>query len=168
MLSSVAHAQVFQTQAQALHEVFLSANVLRQELFLTPEQKSMIEQRARSKLDSQLLVYYQAMRDGKNLGYAFFDTHVVRTQPETLLVVLDAESRVTSICTLAFNEPQDFLPPQRWLKLFQGRTLSDALWLKQDIVAVAGSTLSSWATLKAVRRALAVYDVMIRSKDSIP
>jgi len=92
------------------------------------------------------------------------DVHVVRTQPEAVLVVLGPDGMVASTILLAFGEPLDYLPPGRWLRQFDRKTLSPDLALGQGIAAITGATLSAYGITDSVRRALAVYQVMLAAK----
>ena len=155
MLSSPAEARLIQPKDQALKEIFGDEAYTRKEVFLSDEQKSLIEEKSKSKLDSKLLVYYQSTQ-----LQAFLDTHVVRTQPETALIVINRKGQVETIKITSFNEPLDYLPPARWLGLFRAKEFSERLWLKQDVDAIAGATFSSWALVKAVRRSLVLHEII--------
>jgi hypothetical protein len=112
-----------------------------------------------------MVTCYVGERGGAVQGYAFFETQVVRTLPATFMVVLDPGGRVRTVQILAFHEPSDYQPPDRWLRQFRGRALGRGLAVGQDIVGIAGSTLSSQAVTAGVRRILAVYDVLLRPSD---
>ncbi len=93
------------------------------------------------------------------MGYAIFDTHIVRTLPETFLVVLTPQGNVAATHLLAFYEPPEYAPPARWLEQFHDATLTDDLRVGRGIVAITGSTLTSEAVTGGIRRALAIYNV---------
>ena len=52
-----------------------------------------VEQRARVRLASRLVTMYVGRKDGAIVGYAFIETHTVRSLPETILVVIDPDGR---------------------------------------------------------------------------
>ena len=62
------------------------------------------------KVPSAVWTYYVGLASGAVTGYAYFDTHVVRTMPETMMAVLTPEGSVRSAELLAFAEPDDYLP----------------------------------------------------------
>ena len=103
---------------------------------------------------------YHATRNGKDAGTAYFDSHVVRTLPETLMVVVDPQGKVTRVEVLAFAEPEDYLPPGAWYGQFLGQGLSDDLALGHRIRSVTGASLTARATTEAVRRVLAIHQVL--------
>jgi len=67
---------------------------------------------------------------------------------------------VSRIEVLSFQEPEDYLPLPQWYAQFPGRPLEDELSLKRGIRPVAGATLTTNATLDAVRRVLALHRVL--------
>ena len=58
-------------------------------MFLTPSQQKQVLTRAAVEVPSALVARYVATKDGKVVGRAYVDTHVVRTKRESLLVSLD-------------------------------------------------------------------------------
>lgn len=147
---------------QAFEKVFPNSKIVKKNHFLSEKEKNSIQKLARSKVSSDLVDYYVAYQQNQIKGYLLIDTHLVRTKSQTLLIVLSPNGTVRKLLTLAFHEPQDYRVPIRWLNLFENQNLTDSLWMKQDIDAVSGSTLTSWAVLKSVRRALAIYQVLLR------
>jgi hypothetical protein len=158
-----AGAQVFMTRQEALRWAFPDADrVESQNFVLTDDQVRRVEERARAKLDSKLVTLYSGVRDGRILGYALIDVHTVRTLPEAFLVVLDPDGGVRRLRVLAFHEPQEYRPPDRWLAQFEGKTPEAPLRLQRDVHGIAGSTLSSQAVTGGVRRALALHEILVR------
>ncbi len=104
-------AKVFLSADEALRLVFKGCPVERQTAFLTADQLARARQLSGSDIKSALINPYRATCDGKDAGTAYFDTHVVRTLPETLMVVVDPQGKVSRVEVLAFAEPEDYLPP---------------------------------------------------------
>ncbi|HYC01005.1 MAG TPA: FMN-binding protein [Candidatus Limnocylindrales bacterium] len=160
-----AGATVFHARDEALQLAFPDADrVEPQNHYLTDEQRAQIEKRARAKVESSLVTVYTGHRGGELLGYAIFDTHIVRTLPETFLVVLSPAGEVRATHVLAFHEPLEYLPTERWLGLFKGKTAADELRLGQEIAAITGSTLSAQAVTDGIRRVLAIHAVLLQGK----
>ena len=78
------------------------------------------------------------------------------------MVVVDPSGQVRSVEMLAFYEPEDYLPPQKWLGLFQNKPLNDEMWVKRGIRNVTGATLTTQAITEAVRRSLATWEVALK------
>lgn len=155
---------VFHARDEALNLAFPGADrVEGRDFFLGPEQRSAIEERAKAALDSNLLTVYEGWANGDLVGYAIFDSHLVRTLPETFLVVLSPSGAVKATHVLAFYEPLEYLPSDRWLRLFDDRRVDDDLHVGRGIAAITGSTLSSRAVAGGIRRALAIHAVLLDS-----
>ena len=163
VLPPAGHAKVFYSRDEALPLAFPDADRIEaRDFFLTPEQRAEIEHRAKAALDSDLITVYVGHRGDQLLGYAMLDTHIVRTLPETFLVVLTADGRVAATHVLAFYEPTEYLPGPRWLEQFRSQPLSDDLQIGRGIAAITGSTLTSRAVTSGIRRALAIHAVLLR------
>jgi integrase len=157
-----ARGKVFYTRAEALELAFPGAERVDSETYvLREEQIRRIEALARSSLESPLVKIYTGMRGGEILGYAVIDIHNVRTLPEAFMVVLTPGGAVRSLRVLAFHEPLDYLPNDRWYSQFGEKSLEQPLRVGGDIHGVVGATLSARATTRGVRRALAFYEVLL-------
>ncbi|GIW43698.1 MAG: hypothetical protein KatS3mg077_0980 [Candidatus Binatia bacterium] len=165
LLAGSGRALVLHSRDEALALAFPDATEIQPlDFYLTPEQRSEIEHLARAKLDSNLITVYAGYKDGQATGYALLDTHVVRTLPETLLIVLSPQGEVRATHLLAFYEPPEYAPPEAWLKKFAGKTLKRETEAGRTVDAIAGSTLTARAAANAVTRALAVYAVLLAER----
>jgi hypothetical protein len=165
ILGGSATAKVFYAQDEALAVAFPEADAIDRRTFvLTDAQAKQIESLARARLESRVITVHVGKHQGKVLGFALIDVHIVRTQPEAVMVVLSPEGQVESTMILAFHEPLDYLPANRWLKQFEKRTLTPDLSVGQGIAAITGSTLSANGVTDSARRALAIYQVMLDRK----
>lgn len=155
-----AEARVLLTVSEALELAFPGAEVERGTVFLTAAEAARVAEAAGSPLASAIVHPYVARREGELVGTAYFDNHVVRTLPETVMVVVDAGGAVVRIEVLSFDEPPDYLPREAWYRQFQGRGLDAELELRRAIRPVTGATLTARATTDAARRALALHAVL--------
>jgi len=163
---SPASGKVYLTKDEALNFTFPDAEgIERKTLFLTDEEVKKIETLSKAKIESKLFTYYIAMGKEGILGYAIFGSHIVRTKPEVYMVVINPDGSVNHIKILAFYEPEEYLPPKRWFEQFNGKVLDDNLWTKRGISAVTGATLSANGITQEVRKALAVFQIMILKKE---
>ena len=71
---------------------------------------------------SKYLVSYEARIDKELQGVAFFDTHVVRTQPETVMVAISPKGVILRTEVVQFREPQEYAAPERWTRQLVGQT----------------------------------------------
>jgi Na+-translocating ferredoxin:NAD+ oxidoreductase RnfG subunit len=156
-------AKVFFSRSEALELAFPDADRVETETYiLDDDQVERIRGLARSDLDSKLVKVYTGYRSGELLGYAVIDIHQVRTLPEAFMVVLSPEGTVRSLRVLAFHEPLDYLPSERWYEQFGDKALDQQIKLGGDVHGVIGATLSARATTRGVRRVLAYYEVLIQ------
>jgi len=161
LVASGARGEVFASANEALAAAFPSARIEKRSVLLSDAQVLAVEQRSQAKLESRIATLYTAWQEARVLGYAFVDVHQVRTLPEALLVVISPEGRVAQTRMLAFHEPKDYLPPVRWLRQFERRELAPDLRVGGTVHGIAGATLSTRAVTNGVRRALALYEVLV-------
>jgi Na+-translocating ferredoxin:NAD+ oxidoreductase RnfG subunit len=161
-LAAPAAAKVFLTQEEAMKLAFPGAAVERRTAFLRGAEQKDAAALSGGAAPSALAVAYVATKDGRLVGTAYFDTHVVRTQPETLMVVVTPEGTIARVEVLSFSEPEDYLPRGHWYAQFPGKALDDELSVKRGIRPVAGATLTARATTEAARRVLALHRVLER------
>jgi hypothetical protein len=161
-----ARAGVYRTQEEALRDAFPDADSVQAKSFvLDEEQVTHLRSLAETDIDRKIWTVHTAHRGAELLGYAVLDVRTVRTLPEALLIVLTPDGAVRSVRVLAFHEPTEYQPPERWLGLLDGRRLGPELHLKRDIHQIAGATLSSQSVTRAVRTVLALYQVVIHDQN---
>jgi hypothetical protein len=157
-----ARATVYASRAEALAAAFPDADRIEEQSYvLTEAQAKSISELAGVELARKIWTVHAAWKGTERLGFAILDVHTVRTLPEALLVVLTPEGAVRSLRILAFHEPSEFQPPERWLEQMDGKRLGPELHLKREIHVLAGATLSSQAVTRSVRTALALYQVLL-------
>ena len=156
------------TQQEALALAFPRCTVERASLYLTAAQMQRAAKLAGERPRSALVTAYRASCDGKPGGTAYFDVHRVRTLQETLMVVVDPQSRLRRLEVLSFDEPPDYLPRRPWYDQFHGRALDAEMQLKRGIRPVTGATLTAQATTAAARRVLAVHRALAEAPAQTP
>ena len=153
---------VFHSRNEALALAFPNAERIERKTFaLTEAQAAAVAAQSRGPLESRLVTFYVAVGSDGPTGYAVIDVHRVRSLNEALMVVLGKDGRVRSLRLLAFHEPPEYKTPERWLQQFEGRTTRDPLRVRGEIHGIAGATLSTRAVALAVRRSLALWEVLI-------
>ena len=165
LLAPAASAKVFVSQNQALREAFPDATRIERETkILIGREFERIKEITRDDRPAKVVVIHMAYKDDVVLGYGHVDVHNVRTKPEAFLVVLTPDGVVRSVRVLAFHEPLDYLPTDRWYGQFAGKTREDRLRVGGDIHGVVGATLSTQAASEGVRRMLAYYEVLLKAE----
>ena len=163
-----ADARVYLTVQQALDAVFPQPmKVERRTLYLNEAQARRAAEAAGVPVEGRVIPYYVGSRDRRGTGFAYFDTHLVRTLPETILVFLAPDGELARLEIVSFDEPEDYLPSSRWLQQFPGRGLED-LGPRQGIRALTGATLSARAVTQAARRILALHRLFVAAPAGAP
>ncbi len=156
-----ANARVLLQKEQALRLAFPApAQVERRTAYLTPEQVKAAEEAGRVKVDSLVWTYYVGRSTAGIEGYAYFESHMVRTMPETFMAVIEPGGAVRFVELLAFLEPEDYMPRPRWLAQFSGKGLGPETFLRRGIRNMTGASLTSQSITDGVRKILAVHSVL--------
>ena len=160
-------AKVFASQNQALREAFPEATRIdRDSRILLKDDLAKVIGITKNNDQPKLVVLHTAWNGDELLGHAHIDVHNVRTKPEAFLIVVTPEGVVRSVRILAFHEPLDYLPTDRWYGQFSGKTKADRLRVGGDVHGVVGATLSAQAAARGVRRMLAYWEVLLQMPDS--
>jgi len=158
------YAKVFYSKQEAMQLAFgKRASVEMLSLFPSKDEIKRIQQLARVKLDLPLFTFYVGKNAGEIIGYAAIESRQVRTKPETLLVVLNAQGQLIQVETLAFHEPSEYQLSARWFAQLFNLPLAE-LSTSTGIQGISGATLSTRAAIDTVRKVLAVYQVLLAEK----
>jgi Na+-translocating ferredoxin:NAD+ oxidoreductase RnfG subunit len=157
--------KVLHSREEALQLAFPDAERTEtRRLTLTEEEQKRVVTLATTPLDTKQFTFYTGYKDGQLLGYAFVQTLTVRTLPGTFLVVVSPTGVVQKVMALAFHEPEDYLPTERWMQQFEQKMLGPDVQLRQGIHSIAGATLSSQAVTNAVRLSLALFQFLTQER----
>ncbi|MCG8668352.1 MAG: FMN-binding protein [Pseudomonadales bacterium] len=162
-------ASVHMTKDEALETVAFpdSDRIERRTLFLEPEQLKAFSQRAYSKVESRLQTVYVGWKEDAVMGYAVIDTDIVRSKAATYIAILTPQGSLRDFRILAWQEPPEYEPPQRWIDRFIGLNLDKSpLRVGQGVDAISGATLSVRMLAEHVRRSLALYDVLLATDNN--
>lgn len=149
---------------EALRLAFPGAAFTRKDYFLTEAQGAKVKQLAQRDLPGLWWVAYEAVKDGKPVGVAIFDTHRVRTLNETAMVAISNEGKILRVEIIQFHEPQEYLAKDAWKQQLVGHKLDDELSLKRGIRPLGGATLTANALTDASRRCLALWQALYGEK----
>ena len=167
LIASEARAKVFHTRQQAVALAFPDADRVEKDThILSAAQTEAIERIGRAEVEKKLVTIFTAWRGGEIQGYAHVDIHTVRTHPAALMIVLTPDGQVRSVRILAFHEPLDYQPSEKWYGQFLGKSRQDSLRVGGDVHGVVNATLSARAAAQSVRRALAYHAVLIAIEPS--
>jgi Na+-translocating ferredoxin:NAD+ oxidoreductase RnfG subunit len=157
-------ATVFYSKEEAMVLAFgEGAKIEMLSLFPDEQQLAQIEQLAKVKLDSGMFTFYVGKNNDTVTAYAAIESITVRTKPETLLIVLTPDGHLRNVYTLAFHEPPEYQPPERWFEQLYQRNVED-LEFNKGVDGISGATLSTRASLTSIRKVMAIYRVMMHEK----
>jgi hypothetical protein len=160
-----ASAKTYATMDKALGRAFPGDVMVEEKrLSLTEGDVKRIEALSGSRVETRLVTYYTASDSSGVAGYAVVGSRVIRTKKAVYLAVINPDLSVLRVEILAFHEPEDYMPSERWLRQFHGRRLSDGFRIKRDIHAISGATISSHALAAEIRGTLAVLEIMLRGQ----
>lgn len=166
--ADVCPAKVFLTRTQALGLLFPEADEIeKRHVFLTEREAAAARSAARTEPVSRFYTFYVARSAGKETGYAVIDTHTLRTLTETVMFVINPDGTLRHAEILAFFEPGDYMPGQKWINLFAGKDVRrDRMKAGADVPNITGATISADSFSRAARRVLAVFRVAFAERDA--
>lgn len=166
MTLSTSFGTVFYSKNEALELAFgKGAQVEVMSLFPDKEQMAKIQTTAKITLESGMFSFYVGKAQDKVLGYAAIESNTVRTKPETLLILLTPDGQLKNVFTLAFHEPPEYLPPEQWYEQLSNRALED-MDFNKGVQGITGATLSTRSAISSVRKVMAFYQVMLKTKST--
>ena len=135
--------------------------VAARDVLLSDEVAARLETLARARVKERLVTFYTARRAGAVAGYAVIHAHVVRTKRETLALAFEPDGRIRKVSILAFLEPPEYRPPDRWLAQLAGKGPADRLAVGDDLAPISGSTLSARGIAEQSRWLLAALQAAV-------
>ncbi|WP_457641964.1 FMN-binding protein [Persephonella sp.] len=145
----------------ALKETFPEGEIIKKNILLTQKEAKDIQSISKIRLKSKIVTVYLVKKDDKITAYGILDTHRVRTKNEAILFVLDPQCNIQDVEIIAFYEPPEYIPSEKWLSLFEGK--SDRKDIK-NIPNITGATLSARAVKKSSIKAMAICKVVLEKK----
>lgn len=161
-VATPAHADVFWDKASVLKSFFAkSQRVTYRRLHLEAAQVEAVRKRLGYAPAADLTVYY-GLTDGKADGVAILDDERGQHEPISFAVLIGPDGVMQRLEVMVYREAYgDEVREPRFRNQFRGKTPQDATRVGQDIVAIAGATISSKAMAVGARRALAVTDEVL-------
>jgi hypothetical protein len=154
-------ARVLMTREQALASAFPSGTrVVREKFFLSAQQLEAARKESGVDFHDELIIRYAGYSGEQLAGWAYFDSHRVRTLPETVMIVVAPDGSIDRVDILSFDEPADYFPKRRWIDQFLHRKLDGDLSLTGAIRPISGASLTGRAIVDATRKILSLHRVL--------
>lgn len=157
LLAGVIGSHVYHEPQRLLESYFPEAQVVRRSVYLSEAEQAQMARTLGFMPSNRLYSLYEARKGGQMVGYGFFDTRNVRTKDETVFIAFDVRGIVQGVEVVSFFEPEDYLPPGRWLSLFKGKSSGAGLIPGRDLPGISGATLTARAVSHSVRLGLALH-----------
>ncbi len=107
--------------------------------------------------------FYVALSGARIDGYAFIDDELGEHLPITFAVKLSPAGVVERQEIVAYREARgDEVREHRFRKQFVGKTARDPIVTGADIAAISGATISSRAMAKGVKRAVVLFEELMK------
>ena len=161
LFACISLAKEFKRPEQALSQIYPDTRIEVRNITLNNEQLEEIQRLSGTKMDTRLASWYIIRKGDSIVAYAYADIHRVRTHPELVLYTITPEGKLDVVEVLAFYEPLEYMPEDKWLKLFAGKQLGkDPIRLRRDIPNITGSTLTARAITDNARKVLAMWQIL--------
>ncbi|MDQ7055095.1 MAG: FMN-binding protein [Persephonella sp.] len=149
---------------EAIKELFPQHSYTKKSFLLGKKEKALIEKQFKTKIRSSLFTVYIIKKDSSITAYSLLHSHRVRTKKETVLITMNKECQVLDLEIIAFYEPPEYIPPEKWLNLFKNASPEKLPFVKRNIPNITGATLSSRVITDSVRQAVGICKYHLREK----
>ena len=162
--------QVYYKTADLLADFFRSSQaVTYQKVELGGSQLERVTHRLGYTPARASYTFYVATSGGRIDGYAFIDDEKGEHLPITFAVKLSPEGKVMRQEVVVYREARgDEVRNERFRAQFVGKSASDAIDTSSDIVVVSGATISSRAMAVGVKRAVVLFDELVKPTQPKP
>jgi hypothetical protein len=132
-----------------------SDRVEKKSFLIASKAQEAIAQEARTPLKSRLHTLYRAFEGDQILGYGLILTEKIRTKNAAVLFLFDADRQPVAAEIIAFYEPREYIPSEKWLAQLSARD-DTPLVVGRDLPAISGATLSAGKLADLARTARAI------------
>jgi electron transport complex protein RnfG len=160
-----AHAdQVYYTTTDLLADFFRSTTtVTYKKVQIDDSERTRLQRRLGYTPAKASYTFYVATSGGHIDGYAFIDEEKGEHLPITFAVKLSPAGKVMRQEIVVYREARgDEVRDEHFRAQFVGKSAADAIDTNQDIMAVSGATISSRAMAVGVKRAVVLFDELMR------
>jgi len=153
-------AGFIQSVEQSVASAYPEGSAEKQNVLLSAAQAKALKEVAGIAPNSRIVSFYKIKKGEEILAYGVLQTSLVRSKKQTLLVYITPKGQIAHIDVLAFYEPKEYLPSEKWLSELEAKTLADPIRPKRDLPNMTGATLSANATAKSARLSLGAWKVV--------
>ncbi len=156
--------QVYYSPRDLLSDFFrLSKNVTYKKVQLDAPERLRLQHRLGYAPAKASYMFYVATTGGHIDGYAFIDDEKGEHLPITFAVKLSPDGKVVRQEVVVYREARgDEVRDEHFRAQFVGKSASDPIEANQDIAVVSGATISSRAMAVGVKRAVVLFDELVK------
>jgi electron transport complex protein RnfG len=157
---------VYFSTADLLRDFFRDSKaVTYKKVEIAPKDRDRLMRRLGYAPAKQTYTFYVATSGTKVDGYALIDEENGEHLPITFAVKISPEGVVLRQEIVCYRESRgDEVRATQFRQQFVGKSARDPVMANQDIVAVSGATISSRAMAVGVKRALVLFDELVRGQ----
>ena len=135
----------------------------------TPEQRKLAQRKLGRKLEEPSFTFYEGWKNGQVMGYAMVLDELGKHYPITFIVGLTPEGEVRDTAVMVYRERRgDAVKRRRFLNQFKEKGADDPIMVNRDIVHLTGATVSSWSIAAGVKKAVVLFDVLLKPERKAP
>jgi Na+-translocating ferredoxin:NAD+ oxidoreductase RnfG subunit len=158
-------AKVLSSPFEAMQHTFGNdATISKKNILLSKKQTKAIQESAKVKLESKIFRIFKAVKKESVLGYGVLVNKKVRSKNGVILYLIDTEGVLKGMEIIAFNEPPEYIPSEKWNSQFQNISTEKMLHSPRNIPTITGATLSARAITNGSRIAFAIYNQLLKGK----
>lgn len=153
-------AEIYLKEDESLKIMFPKSERVRKELIkLTPEKKSLIEERIGWKFPEEAFEVYIGETGTQVDGYALVQNTIGKHKPMTYMVGVDNKGVVSDVELLIFREARGSeVRQKRFNAQYEGKSVLDPVRINKDIINISGATMSVRSMSAGIKRVLVLVD----------
>lgn len=153
-------AEIYLKEDESVKIMFPKSEQVRKELIkLSPEKKSLIEERIGWKFPEETFEVYIGETGTQVDGYALVQNTIGKHKPMTYMVGVDNKGLVSDVELLIFREARGSeVRQKRFNAQYEGKSVLDPVRINKDIINISGATMSVRSMSAGIKRALVLVD----------
>jgi hypothetical protein len=153
-------AEVFMSEEEGIKIMLPKSERVRKDVIkLSPEKKSLIEERIGWKFPEQSFEVYIGETGAQIDGYALVQNTIGKHKPMTYMVGVDGQGHVSDVELLVFRESRGSeIRQKRFNAQYEGKTVHDPVRINKDIINISGATMSVRSMSAGIKRVLVLID----------
>ena len=151
---------VYLTNEDAARLMFPESEKIRYEVVtLTPDQKTLVEQRIKWRFPEEFFECFIGETGGKVDGWAIIQHTIGKHKPMSYMVGVDPDGEVINVEVLVYRESRGSeVRKKRFNYQYQGKDVHDPIRINRDVINISGATMSVRSMSAGVKRALVLVD----------